>query len=215
MNWLDHLTESSIARMETQRIYGVVIAVVTNNKDPQKLGRMKLRFPWLSDQEESNWTRMAVPMAGRDRGFFFLPEVNDEVLVAFEQGDPNYPYIIGALWNGKDVPPETNQDGQNDTRVIKSRSGHIVRLNDKQGAEKIEIIDKTGNNRITLDATKNTISIQSDQDIELSAPQGAIKLRANKIQIEATATTEIKSQAEMNFKTNGILNLKGTLINLN
>ncbi len=214
MNWLDHLTESSIARMETQRIYGVVIAVVTNNKDPQKLGRMKLRFPWLSDQEESNWARMAIPMAGRDRGFFFLPEVNDEVLVAFEQGDPNYPYIIGALWNGKDIPPETNQDGQNDTRIIKSRSGHIVRLNDKQGAEKIEIIDKTGNNRITLDATKNTISIQSDQDIEFSA-QGAIKLRANKIQMEATATAEIKSQAEMNFKTNGILNLKGTLINLN
>ena len=215
MNWLDYLTEPSTPRIETQRIYGVVIALVTNNQDPQGLGRVKLSFPWLSDHEETDWTRMVVPMAGNGRGFFFLPEVGDEVLVAFEQGDPTYPYVIGALWNGKDLPPEKNEDGKNDIRLIKSRSGHIVRLNDKPGEETIDIIDKTGKNQITLDATRNVIKIQSDQDIELSAPKGAIKLKANEIQLEATVNLNVQSKAQMDLKADAILNLKGAIINLN
>jgi uncharacterized protein involved in type VI secretion and phage assembly len=214
MNWLDYLTEPSTP-IETQRIYGVVIAVVTNNQDPQNLGRVKLSFPWLSDHEETDWTRMVVPMAGNGRGFFFLPEVGDEVLVAFEQGDPTYPYVIGALWNGKDLPPEKNEDGKNDIRLIKSRSGHIVRLNDKPGEETIDIIDKTGKNQITLDATRNVIKIQSDQDIELSAPKGAIKLKANEIQLEATVNLNVQSKAQMDLKADAIFNLKGAIINLN
>jgi uncharacterized protein involved in type VI secretion and phage assembly len=215
MNWLDMLTESSASRLEMPRIYGVVIALVTNNQDPQNLGRVKLSFPWLTDNGESDWARVATPMAGKDRGFYFLPEVNDEVLVAFEQGDPNYPYVIGALWNGKDKPPETNRDGKNDVRAIRSRSGHVIRLNDQSGAETIEIIDNTGNNQITINTAKNTITIQSHQDIKLAAPNGAITLEARKIQLQATTALNLQSSTEMNAKTDGFFNLKGGLINLN
>jgi len=215
MNWIDMLTESSASRLQMQRIYGVVIGLVTNNQDPQNLGRVKLSFPWLIDNGESNWARVATPMAGKDRGFYFLPEVDDEVLVAFEQGDPNYPYVIGTLWNGKDKPPESNRDGKNDVRVIRSRSGHVIRLNDKPGAETIEIIDKDGVNKITIETAKNVITIQSEKDINLAAHNGAITLEARKIQLQATEALNLQSSTEMNAKTSGIFNLKGGLINLN
>ena len=130
-------------RRSESKIYGVVVGIVTNNKDPEELGRVKVKLPRISGEDESHWARVATFMAGKDRGAFFLPEVNDEVLVAFEHGDINMPYVIGSLWNGVDKPLETNSDGKNNVRVIKSRSGHIIRLNDKDGEEKIEIIDKS------------------------------------------------------------------------
>ena len=91
---------------------GVVIGLVTNNQDPDGQGRVKVKFPWLSDDQESNWARLAMPMAGKNRGLFLLPEVGDEVLVMFEQGDVNHPYVIGAVWNGADTPPLGRQGRQ-------------------------------------------------------------------------------------------------------
>ncbi|MDQ3855312.1 MAG: phage baseplate assembly protein V, partial [Chloroflexota bacterium] len=130
----------------------MVVGLVTNNQDPDGLGRVKVKFPWLSDEDESSWARIVTPMAGNDRGLYFLPEVDDEVLVAFEHGDVRFPYVLGALWNGKDKPPESNDDGRNDQRTIKSRSGHIIRLDDGDEA-KLEILDKTGNNSIVINAS--------------------------------------------------------------
>jgi uncharacterized protein involved in type VI secretion and phage assembly len=112
------------------RVFGVVVGVVTNNQDPDKLGRVKVRFPWLSQDDESYWARIAVLMAGNNRGAWFLPEVDDEVLVAFEHGDVRMPYVLGALWNGVDAPPRDNSDGKNNQRVIRSRSGHELVFND-------------------------------------------------------------------------------------
>ena len=89
-----------------RRFYGVVIGVVTNNHDPRSLGRIKVKFPWLSADNESNWARVASLMAGKGRGALFLPEVDDEVLVMFEHGYMEHPYVVGALWNGKDTPPK-------------------------------------------------------------------------------------------------------------
>src|SRR3972149_536693 len=91
---------------DVRLISGVVPGIVTNNQDPDGLGRVKIKFPWLSDDNETDWVRIATLMAGGQRGGFFLPEVGDEVLVAFEHGDINHPYVIGALWNGVDKPPE-------------------------------------------------------------------------------------------------------------
>ena len=166
------------------RIYGVVIGLVTNNQDPDHLGRVKVKYPWLGDADESAWARIAAPMAGKNRGLFFLPEVDDEVLVVFEHGDPRFPYVLGALWNGKDEPPQTNADGKNDVRVIRSRSGHEIRLTDTDGAEKIEITDKSGANSLTIDTSTNSISI--------TAPEGKIKLSAQEIDIEASGTATLK-----------------------
>jgi uncharacterized protein involved in type VI secretion and phage assembly len=190
------------------RIYGVVVGIVTSNsQDPEDLGRIKVRFPWLSDQDESAWARVATPMAGKERGCYFLPEVNDEVLVAFEHGDPRFPCVLGALWNGQDTPPAKNDDGHNNVRLIKSRSGHVVRLVDEAGKEKIEIVDKTGKNSIVFDAQANTVTITADKDIVLSAAQGTIKLDAQKIELKSAADAKVEAGAD--------LKLKGATVNIN
>lgn len=201
--------------VSASRISGVVVGVVTNTQDPAGLGRVKVKFPWLSDSEESFWARVATPMAGKGRGFYFLPEVEDEVLLAFEHGDARFPYVLGALWNGQDKPPETNEKGENNIRSIKSRSGHVIRLNDTDGEEKIEIMDKSGKNTIVFDTAKNTITLTSEKDITLSASKGTIKLDAQKIEIKSSADTKIEAGAGMDVKATGTANVKGAMVNIN
>lgn len=213
MRFLDLLNDANAAL--PHRLYGVVVGRVTNNQDPDNLGRVKVKFPWLSDSDESFWARLATPMAGNQRGMYFLPEVDDEVLVAFEQGDLRFPYILGGLWGGKDHPPTDNGDGKNNLRLIQSRSGHTIRLNDEDGKETIEIIDKTAKNKIVIDTSKNTISITTDKDITLSAPQGKITLDAQNLELTSSANTKIEAKAGVDVKANGTMNLKGTTINLN
>ncbi len=198
-----------------KRTYGVAGGVVTNNQDPDKLGRIKVRYPWLSDDNETDWVRIATLMAGGERGSFFLPEVGDEVLVAFEHGDINHPYVIGTLWNGVDVPPETNSDGQNNIRKIRSRSGHEVVLDDTDGNEKIVIVDKTEKNKITIDTAKNTIEITSNQDIKLSATNGKISLEAMEIEIKSSANTKIEAGANADLKASGNTTVKGAMVMIN
>ena len=120
----------------------LVIGIVTRNSDPDDLGRVKVKYPWLSDGEESAWACVAAPMAGKDRGFLFLPEVDDEVLIGFEHGDIHRPLVLGALWNGKDRLPigageAVGGDSLVNNRVLKSRSGHTILLDDTAGAEEI------------------------------------------------------------------------------
>lgn len=201
------------------RIWGVVIGLVTNNQDPEGMGRVRVTFPWRGEGDESYWARIATLMAGNDRGTFFLPEVDDEVLVAFDHGDINNPYVLGALWNGEDAPPETNSDGQNNIRQIKSRSGHEIifddtqaqekveintkaghriTLDDSSGQEKIEIVDKAGSNSIKIDSVANSINIESAMQL---------KIKAQMIEIESGTTMTIKAGAT--------LTLQGALIQIN
>jgi len=202
-------------------ISGVAAGIVTNNQDTDDLGRVKLRFPWLSDENETDWVRIATFMAGPERGSFFLPEVDDEVLVAFENGDIHRPYVIGVLWNGRHAPPETNSDGNNNIRKIRSRSGHEIIFNDDDsarqekieirtnaghkvilddsaGGEKIEIIDKTGNNKIVIDSVQNSINMESAMQLTI---------KANVIEIEGTTSLTIKS--------NAILTIQGLPVKIN
>lgn len=197
------------------RIWGVVVGVVTNNQDPDKLGRVRLRFPWLSAAEESHWARVAAPMGGKDRGLYFLPEVDDEVLVAFEHGDPRLPYVLGSLWNGQDAPPADNADGRNNVRLIKSRSGHLIRLDDEDGKETIAIIDKSGRNSLVIDTATNTITLTSDKDIELVATNGRISLEASEIALASSGATKVAAGAGLDLEASGTLNAKGATINLN
>ncbi len=215
MKLFDLLIDPEEREARCDRIYGVVVGIVTNNQDPEELGRVKVKFPWLSDEDESDWARIAAPMAGKERGIYFLPEVDDEVLVVFQQGDVRFPYIIGALWNGKDKPPASNEDGKNNIRLIKSRSGHVIRLNDEDGKETIEIMDKTEKNSIVFDTAANTIAITADGDITLSASQGTIKLEAQNIEIKSSADTKVESGAEMDLTASSTMNLQGQTINLN
>lgn len=198
-----------------ERIYGVVVGIVTNNKDPEDLHRVKVRFPWLEDPNESHWARVASPMAGKGRGAYFLPEVEDEVLVAFEHGSIDFPYVVGALWNGKDKPPESNSDGLNKNRTIHSRSGHVLRFVDTNGGERIEIIDKTGNNSVVINSTDNTITIKSQSDITITSATGRLKMSAVGIDINSKADIKIKANTTIDAQASAIMNLKGSLIKLN
>ncbi len=173
---------------------GVVTALVTNLKDPENLGRVKVKYPWLADNVESDWVRLASPMAGALRGFLCLPEVNDEVLVAFEHGDVHRPYIVGSLWSSTDKPPKGNNEavdgnGKVVQRILKTRAGHTITLDDKEGAEKIVIQDKTAKNTITIDSKTNTITIAVDKDLSSSA-KGATT-------IESTGKITLKSQDDL------------------
>lgn len=213
MSILDALGDRDKA---TGKTYGVVPGIVTNNKDPDELGRLKVKFPWFSDNNETDWIRMTTFVAGGVRGSFFLPEVGDEVLIAFEHGNINRPYIIGALWNGVDKPPETNSDGKNNIRKIKSRSGHElifndeenkenveihtkaghkIFLNDTSDEEKLEILDKTGNNSIVIDSVENSITISGQKKIDANSGNNSIVIDsdANSITISGQTKIEIKS----------------------
>ena len=215
MNLYELISGTAEQEVHSRRITGVVVGVVTNNQDPDGFGRVKVKFPWLSDVDESDWARVAAPMAGNKRGFYFLPEVDDEVLVAFEHGDVRFPYVLGALWNGKDAPPATNGDGKNNVRLIQSRSGHVIKLNDEDGKETVEILDKSQKNSIVIDTAKNTITITSDQDITISASKGTIKLDAQNVEIKSSAATKLEAGSTMDVKASGTMTVKGATVNIN
>jgi phage protein D/phage baseplate assembly protein gpV len=189
----------------------MAVGLVLDNQDPDSLGRVKVNLPGLSENETGYWARLAAPTAGPGRGMFFLPEKDDEVLVAFEQGDITRPYVLGALWNGQDKPPETNPN----MRVIKSRSGHSVRLDDTTDAEKIEIIDKSGENGVTIDTKSNTISIKSAQDVVIEAPQGKISLRAKNVEVKSSADTNVEARTSVDLKAGATMTIKGRRVNIN
>jgi uncharacterized protein involved in type VI secretion and phage assembly len=198
------------------RILGVAVGIVTNNQDPDSLGRVRVRFPWLDDGAESFWARVVSPMAGNQRGLYFLPEVDDEVLVAFQHGRPEAPVVLGGLWNGKDKSPADNGDGKNNLRVIKSRSGHLIRFDDTDGKEKIEIIDKSGKNKIVVDSAANTVTISADADVTIQSANGKIALGGASVEIKSTSgDIAIASQAGMTVKAQSDLTLKGQTININ
>jgi len=154
-------------------------------------------------------------MAGKDRGAYFLPEVDDEVLVAFEHGRVDHPYVLGCLWNGQDTAPENNNDGENNHRTIKSRSGHVVRLNDAAGNETIEIIDKSEKNKIVINTAENSITIEANSDINIKSAMGKLTMEANGIEIKSNAGVTVQATLSMDLKANAQVTVKGATISLN
>lgn len=196
-------------------IAGPVVAIVTNNEDPDGLARVKVSLPWLSDQNESGWARVCTPMAGKKRGIFFLPEVEDEVLVVFEHGDPRRPVVLGGLWNGVDKPPVDSSEGGNNERAIYSRSGHRLRFIDEAEAEKIEISSSDGSNKILIDIAESTITITADSEIRLAAPNGKVSIEATDIEIKASASVAIEAGSSLEVKASNDMTLEGATIKLN
>lgn len=213
MSVFDQSIPDPVDRHADGIIRGVVSGVVTDNKDPEELARVRVHLPWLDEGAVSYWARTAMPMAGPERGTFFLPEIGDEVLLAAEHGDPSHLYVLGMLWNGKQKPPETNADGKNHKRFIKTRSGHELMFVDDPSSplaelkledgkklsmskDGIEISD--GTNKIVIDSKGSKITIESGAQLDI---------KSKKITIAADASMEIKSS--------GVLTLKGTLVQIN
>jgi uncharacterized protein involved in type VI secretion and phage assembly len=153
------------------------VALVTNVKvesDKKARGQIKVKYPTLGDSIESDWMPLVQPMAGASRGFFFLPEVNDEVLVAFENGDVTRPFVLGAVWNGTDATPlaadaNVGGDGKVKQRIIKTPSGHTLTFDDSTDKPGITILDKTTKNKLFIDSANNKITIESDGEMLLKA----------------------------------------------
>jgi uncharacterized protein involved in type VI secretion and phage assembly len=135
------------------RWYGVMPALVIDIKDPDNQGRVKVTLPWSVDAKGARfegWARLATMLGGNNRGSWFVPDVDDEVLVAFEHGDPRRPYVLGGLWNGTDQAPESMDGaGNNYKKVLRSRNGVKVTLDDQDGQEKL-ILETPGGQKITL-----------------------------------------------------------------
>jgi len=185
---------------------GLVIGQVTDIADPDQRCRVKVAFPWLSDDYESWWARVAQPGAGDGRGLAWLPEVGDEVLVGFVHGDVRDPYIIGGLYNGVDKAPMNDQlvdsnAGQVLRRVLTSRTGHQLVLSDDDSASQIQLATGDGSATITLDSSNTKITIDGSGSVTIHAG-GPLKL-AGDGDIEITATGDLKLNASGQLKMSG------------
>jgi uncharacterized protein involved in type VI secretion and phage assembly len=151
---------------------GVVTAIVKNLDDPAGQGRIEVQFPWLSDSLRSSWAPVAAPLAGKQRGVFFMPEIDDEVLVAFEHGSFDHPFIVGYLWNGVDTPPETELKN----RVIKTPGGHTLRFEDGDGGKKV-ILKSSNGHQIILDDAGTTVVVQLKGGGSINMTQDSLVLQ--------------------------------------
>jgi len=170
-----------------------LVGIVTDNKDPKGWGRVKVKFPTLTEEHTSNWARVVSLGAGKERGFDCLPEINDEVLVAFEHGDIHRPYVLGGVWNGKDKPPtaieETVRDGKVRLRTIKTRTGHQIQFveEDQEGI----YIETHGGHKIHLNDSDRSITVSS------------------------TGNLTIHADGNIDINATGVITIKGSLIKLN
>ncbi len=197
----------SAAPANRSTIPGIVIGVVTGNDDPDKLGRIKVKFPWLADDAESWWARVATIGAGKRKGgdghgIVWVPEVDEEVVVAFEHGDVSHPIVIGSVWNGKASPPMQGglfDDGAVKKAGIISRKGHGLIFHDND--ENSGLVLGTESVFIGMDEAGKTMTIKVDgKQIEIEST-GDLKLKAGKsVTIEAGTTLEMKSSASMTIK---------------
>lgn len=211
---------------EKENVYGVVVGIVTDVNDEDGMARVKVKYPTISDQFDSHWARLATPMAGPQRGIQFIPEINDEVLIAFEYNDINKPYVIGGLWNGKDAPPESGgsllgDKGEVQKRIIKTRSGHIITFDDTAKSEKISIVDKCGQ-KIILDSSSNKEKIEledkSGQKVLMDSASGKEKVEVvdktgkSRILMDAVKrSVSIESAMDLTIKASGKIQIDGQL----
>jgi phage protein D len=209
-------------------IYGVVPAIVTDARDPDNLCRVKLKFPWMSDTYETDWVRIVQGGAGKSRGTILIPEVNDEVLVAFEHGNIRRPYVIGGLYNGVDQPSKLGgsfidrNSGDVNFRALVSRGGHRMVLSDEKGKEHVEVRSGDGKLVLLLDQNKTAIeisgkgkvSIKGARDVEISSGTN-MKIKASAgLELEAGAQLKLKG-AQVSVDGSGPVTVKGSPIQLN
>ena len=200
---------------------GLVEGLVTDNVDPELLGRVRVKFPTLPDMPDSWWARLAMPMAGRERGWMTIPEIGDEVLVSFVHGDHDNAVVLGSLYNGVDTPPYANEDKENNLRVFQSRSGHRLTFDDTSGEERIELITHNEEIRLIWDAKEKVLSVYSGKDIIVEAVE-TVSWKCKDFVLEATnsismkcLTMEVKTDSNCTVDGGSSLTLTAALTKIN
>jgi uncharacterized protein involved in type VI secretion and phage assembly len=198
--------ETSRARSTDQRYYGVVEAIVVDVYDPEDEGRVKVRFPWFDEAMISEWCRVAQPYAGNGYGFVWVPELEDEVLVAFVHGDMRMPIVVGGLYNGVDKPPTAKQPGR-DQKMIRTKGGHELVMDDTSGSERTRLttagghtldlddagkkvtVASTAGHSVLIDENAQSIAIETagGQSVSLDGASGKITISATSVTLDATA----------------------------
>jgi phage protein D len=213
---------------------GVVIGVVSDCRDPEKQGRVRLKFPWLDDSYASDWARTVQPGAGgkgKGRGAVIVPEVDDEVLVAFEQGSFQRPYVLGGLYNGVDTLPKGDVElvnssaGSIDRRAFVSRTGHALEmLESASGMQGIKIRTGDGKLFLDLDQKKTMITVHSDGTVTIEAKQGvtvdagtgSLKLIGQDVAITAKAGVKMDGGAgEVKVSSSSKVSVEGAMVSVN
>jgi phage protein D/phage baseplate assembly protein gpV len=186
-----------------ERYFGVAVATVTDIDDPQKLARVKVMLPWLSEDVSTTWARLVAPGAGNEYGVIWMPQVGDEVLVAFEHGDIDYPIVLGGLWNGKDVVPFDYGSDIDSGKVtycgFTSRTGHKVSFFESSSESKIHLLTQGGAVSIIL----------NDKDKELKVET------TGKVIFDAQGDVEIKAGGSMKLTASGQMTIKGATVAIN
>ncbi|MCW3807935.1 type VI secretion system Vgr family protein [Plebeiibacterium marinum] len=179
-------------------------AKVVDNNDPQKMGRIRVQFVWQQDVS-SPWLRVAQPHGGSNKGFYFIPETGEEVMVGFEAGNAELPFVMGSLYNGNAKAEEFTTD-TNDVKVIRTRSGHTIELNDTDGEEKINIYDNEGS-IITFDTASKSLIINSAENIDIAAKNINISAEEN-IVMGAKGNIDIAAKGDLNEQAKGNIALQ-------
>ncbi len=202
---------------------GVGVALVTGIEDPQGQGRVKLTFPWLSGDYESFWARVAAPGNGPSRGSVWIPEVGDEVLVAFEGGDSQHPFVLGGLWNGSDAPPPIDvKDGKLQGRHFVSRDGNQVYLWDKSDDSSLGMKTQGGEVDLKLSrsdkeltgTSQGKIVLSADGDIEITA-KGKVTIKGDGgVEITSSAQAKLSGSAGVEVSTSGVAKVSGSQVQL-
>ena len=199
-------------------------AKVLENVDPDGLSRIKVQFPWQEAANQSTpWIRVMTPHSGGDKGFHFIPEVGEEVLVGFEGGNAERPYVMGALYTGKNKP-ESWQTDANNLKAIRTRSGHPIELNDTEGEEKINIYDNEGSiitfdtqaKSLTINATENieigakNIKIVAEENIDIQAKGNITKAAEGDVSIQSKGATDIQATGDASLVSSGAVSVEGS-----
>ncbi len=225
--------------LKEQAFCGITVGIVTSLDDTEKQNRVKVRLLNRSDSmQETDFIRVMTPMAGKGFGLFAFPEVGDEVLVGFCDGDFTSPYVLGCLWNKNSAAPLTLEGGKNEVRTLQTKSGHKVVFNDGDDPKGIDLItstglslklddknnnitvsDKNGKNKLLIDVSKNEISVIADAKITLKAGSASVTIdgKGNAVNITSSGNVKIsgqqvsiEGQSAVNIKASGQLTLEAT-----
>ncbi|MEV4759048.1 VgrG-related protein [Micromonospora sp. NPDC049559] len=205
---------------------GLVPAVVSDVKDPQKLGRVKLTLPWLDKQYTTGWARVVQFGAGNDYGTMIIPEVGDEVLVGFSNGNLDAAFVVGGLHNGKDkapkleVEPVDGSSGKIGVRALVSRTGHRLELVD--APDKDGILLSTGDKKfvLRLDKKGQLIEVISEGKVKITAKNGIavdsgtgpLELTGQKVTVKSKTDVGIEGSAKVDVKGNAGVNVEGATV---